>query len=111
MRLMCLLAAHLLQCRSSLCLHPGSGLLLSCFSVYWRAQFIRRAFERDRDTDTERESNQDVTQGQFVKRSILALNLEFSFSYNGRLTRVNDHSLPNYLFIAGLFCFLCLMAH
>ena len=28
---MCLLASHLLQCWSSLCLHPGSGLLLSCF--------------------------------------------------------------------------------
>ena len=26
---MCLLAAHLLRCRSSLCLHQGSGLLLS----------------------------------------------------------------------------------
>ena len=28
-----LLAAHLLQCRSSLCLHPVSWLLLSCFYI------------------------------------------------------------------------------
>ena len=31
MGLMCPLAAHLLQCRSSLCLHLGSELLLLCF--------------------------------------------------------------------------------
>ena len=30
---MCLLVAHLLQCRSSLCLHLESGLLLSCFNI------------------------------------------------------------------------------
>ena len=34
MGLMCLLSAHLLQSRSSLCLHPGSGLLLSCLMLY-----------------------------------------------------------------------------
>ena len=39
---MCLLAAHLLQCRSSLCLHPGSELLLSCFYIasLWLRQLL-----------------------------------------------------------------------
>ena len=30
---MCLLVAHLLHCRSSLCLHPVSRLLLLCFYI------------------------------------------------------------------------------
>ena len=33
MGLMCLLEAHLLKCRSSLCLHLKSRLLLSCFYI------------------------------------------------------------------------------
>ena len=33
MRLMCLLAAHLLQCWSSQCLHPVGDLLVSCFYI------------------------------------------------------------------------------
>ena len=39
---MCLLAAHLLQCRSSLYLHPGSGLLLLYFYIasLWLRQFL-----------------------------------------------------------------------
>ena len=42
MGLMCLLAVHLLQCRSSLCLHPESGLSLSCFYIasLWLWQFL-----------------------------------------------------------------------
>ena len=42
MELMCLLAAYLLQCQSSLCLHPGSGLLLLCFYMasLWPRQFL-----------------------------------------------------------------------
>ena len=32
MKLMCFLVAQLLHCRSSLCLHPGSGVLHSCFN-------------------------------------------------------------------------------
>ena len=30
---MCLLAVHLLQCRSSLCLLPGNKLLILCFNI------------------------------------------------------------------------------
>ena len=40
---MCILVAHLLQCRSSLCLHPVSGLLLSCFyiaNLLWLRRFL-----------------------------------------------------------------------
>ena len=39
---MFLLAAHLLTYRSSLCLHPGSGLLLSCFYIasLWLRRFL-----------------------------------------------------------------------
>ena len=33
MGLMCLLAAHLLRCQSSLYLHLGSGFLISCFYI------------------------------------------------------------------------------
>ena len=40
--LMCLLATHLRQCWSSLCLHPGSGLLLLCFYMasLWLLRFL-----------------------------------------------------------------------
>ena len=40
---MYLLVAHLLQCRSSLCLHPVRGLLLSCFYIasLWLRQFFK----------------------------------------------------------------------
>ena len=39
---MCLLIAHLVQCRSSLCLHPESGLLRLCFyrALLWLQQFL-----------------------------------------------------------------------
>ena len=39
---MCLLAAHLLQCRRRRCLHPGNGLLLSCFDIasLWQWLFL-----------------------------------------------------------------------
>ena len=39
---MCLLAVHLLQCRSSLCLHPGNRLLLLCFYIVslWLRRFL-----------------------------------------------------------------------
>ena len=42
MGLMCLLIAHLVQCWSSLCLHPESRLLLSCFYIasLWLQQFL-----------------------------------------------------------------------
>ena len=42
MGLMYLLAAHLLQCWSSVCLHPGSGLLLLGFYIasLWLRQFL-----------------------------------------------------------------------
>ena len=42
MGLICLLAALLLQCRSSLCLSPGSGILLSYFYVarLWLRRFL-----------------------------------------------------------------------
>ena len=42
MGLMCLLAVHLLQYRSCLCLHPGSGLLLWYFYIasLWLRQFL-----------------------------------------------------------------------
>ena len=38
----CFLAAHLLKCQSSLCLHAGSRLLLSCFYIasLWLQQFL-----------------------------------------------------------------------
>ena len=43
---MCLLAAHLLQCRSSLWLNPGSRFLLSCFYIVslwlWRFLWVGR---------------------------------------------------------------------
>ena len=40
--LICLLSAHLLQCLSSLSLHPGSGLWLSCFYItsLWLQRFL-----------------------------------------------------------------------
>ena len=39
---MCLLAAYQLQCRSSLCLHPGSGHIFSCFYIasLWLRRFL-----------------------------------------------------------------------
>ena len=39
---MCLLATHLQQCRSSLCLHPWSALLFSCFYIasLWLLRFL-----------------------------------------------------------------------
>ena len=39
---MCLLAVHLLQCRSRLCLHPENGLLLRCFcrASLWLRRFL-----------------------------------------------------------------------
>ena len=42
MGLMCLLAVHLLQWQSSLCLHPESRLLLSCFYIasLWLRRFL-----------------------------------------------------------------------
>ena len=42
MGLMCLLAVHLLQCQSNLCLHPRSGLLLSCsyLAILWLRQLL-----------------------------------------------------------------------
>ena len=42
MGLMCLLVEHQLQCWSSLCLHPESGLLLSCFYIapLWLQRFL-----------------------------------------------------------------------
>ena len=42
MGIMCLLAANLLQCWSSLCLHPRSRLLLSCFYIasLWLRWFL-----------------------------------------------------------------------
>ena len=45
---MCLFATHLLQCRSSLCLHPGNGLLLSCFYIasLWLRWFLWVGRER-----------------------------------------------------------------
>ena len=44
---------------------------------------------------------QDMTQGQFLKRSLAGLNSEFSFSLTTCLTKAEEHSLPYYLPIAG----------
>ena len=44
---------------------------------------------------------QDMTQGQFFKRSLTGLNSEFSFSYTSCLTKAEEPSLPYYLSIAG----------
>ena len=44
---------------------------------------------------------QDMTQGQFFKRSLTGLNSEFSFSYTSCLTKAEEPSLPYYLPIAG----------
>ena len=44
---------------------------------------------------------QDMTQGQFFKRSLTGLNSEFSFSYTSCLTKAEEHSLSYYLPIAG----------
>ena len=44
---------------------------------------------------------QDMTQGQFCKRSLTGLNSEFSFSYTSCLTKAEEPSLPYYLPIAG----------
>ena len=44
---------------------------------------------------------QDVTQGQFFRRSLKGLNSEFSFCYTGCLTKAKEPSLPYYLPIAG----------
>ena len=44
---------------------------------------------------------QDVTQGQFFKKSLTGSNSEFSFSQTGCHTKVKDFSLPYYLSIAG----------
>ena len=46
MGLIWLLAEHLLQCRSSLCIHPGNGLLLWCF--YTASLWLRRFLLVDR---------------------------------------------------------------
>ena len=44
---------------------------------------------------------QDMTQGQFFKRSLTGLNSEFSFSYTSCFTKVEEPSLSCYLPIAG----------
>ena len=44
---------------------------------------------------------QDMTQGQYFKRSLTGLNSEFSFSYTCCLTKAEESSLPYYLPIAG----------
>ena len=44
---------------------------------------------------------QDMTQGQFFKRSLTGLNSEFSFSYTSCLTKAEELSLSYYLPIAG----------
>ena len=43
---------------------------------------------------------QDMTQGQFFKRSLTSLNSEFSFSKTNCLTKAEEPSLPYYLPIA-----------
>ena len=44
---------------------------------------------------------QDMTQGQFFKRSLTGLNSEFSFSLTSCLTKAEEPSLPYYLPISG----------
>ena len=44
---------------------------------------------------------QDMTQGQFFKRSLTGLNSEFSFFLTSCLTKAEEISLPYYLPIAG----------
>ena len=44
---------------------------------------------------------QDMTQGQFFKRSLTGLNSEFSFSWTTCLTKAEEPSLAYYLPIAG----------
>ena len=44
---------------------------------------------------------QDMTQGQFFKRSLTGLNSEFSFSLTSCLTKAEEPSLSYYLSIAG----------
>ena len=44
---------------------------------------------------------QDMTQGQFFKRSLTGLNSEFSFSYTTCLTKAEEPSLSYYFPIAG----------
>ena len=44
---------------------------------------------------------QDMTQGQFFKRSLTGLNSEFSFSCTSCLTKAEEPSLPYYLPIGG----------
>ena len=39
---------------------------------------------------------QDMTQGQFFKRSLTGFNSEFSFSYTSCLIKAEEHSLPYY---------------
>ena len=41
---MCLLAVHLLQCQSSLCLHPGNGLLEDLNFQTTEGEKIKRFF-------------------------------------------------------------------
>ena len=43
---------------------------------------------------------QEMTQGQFLKRSLTGLNSEFSFSLTSCLTKAEEPSLPYYLPIA-----------
>ena len=45
--------------------------------------------------------NQDVTQGQFLKRSLTGFNSVFSFFNISYHNKVKEHSLPCYLPIAG----------
>ena len=44
---------------------------------------------------------QDMTQGQFLKRSLTGLNSEFSLSSTSSLTKAEEPSLLYYLPIAG----------
>ena len=44
---------------------------------------------------------QDMTQGQFFKRSLTDLNSELFFSQTSCLTKAEEPSLPYYLPIAG----------
>ena len=51
-----------------------------------------------------RPHGQDVTKGQFFKRSLIGWNSEFSFSWTGCLIKSKEPSRPYYFYIRIKFC-------
>ena len=80
MGLMCLLAVYLLQCRSSLCLHPENGLLLWCF--YKASLWLRRFLSVVRWREFALSFLCEWSQKPWLSRQIILLPVGFWWPYS-----------------------------